>query len=132
MASSFVTDKANAILTAAFKTTQVYGSLHLADPTDTGSASCEVPVCYCYTRKAITFGDDAASRTMDNSADLTFDVATGGAWGTITHLGISSCSTATCALDTAYGSLTTPKTVGDGDQIKFSAGNIDITIAAGA
>jgi hypothetical protein len=132
MASSFVTTKANSILTAEFKTATVYASLHLASPGDTGAATCEVPACYCYTRKEITFATDGDSRAIASTADCSFDVATGGAWGTVTHLGISTCSTAAETVDVAYGSLTASKTVGDGDQIKFSSGNITITIAAGA
>jgi len=132
MASSFVTAKANEILTAEFKTATIYGALHLADPGDAGSATCEVADCYCYTRKEITCGDDAAARSIATTADLTYDVATGGAWGTITYLGISTCSTIGEAIDVAYGELTASKTVADGDQIKFSSGNITVTIAAGA
>jgi hypothetical protein len=132
MASSFVTAKANAILTAEFKTATVYGALLLADPGDAGSATCEVADCYCYTRKEITFGSDGNLRAISSTDDLTYDVATGGAWGEVTYLGISLCSTIGEAIDVAYGNLTASKTVGDGDQIKFSSGNITITIAAGA
>jgi hypothetical protein len=132
MASSFVTTRANSVLTAAFKTQQVYGSLHLASPGDTGAATCELATAFCYTRKAITFASDGATRTISNTAALEFDAATGGNWGAITHLGISSCSTRGETVDVAYGSLTTPKTIDDGDQLKFATGNIDITIAAGA
>jgi len=132
MASSFVTAKANAILTAEFKTATVYASLHLADPGDTGSATCEVANSYCYSRKEITFGDDAASRTISNTAALEFDTASGGSFGTITHLGVNTCSTHGETVDVAYGSLTASKQIDDGDQIKFSVGNIDVTIAAGA
>jgi hypothetical protein len=132
MASSFVTTKANAILTAAFKTTQVYGSLHLASPGDTGAATCEVADAYCYTRKAITFADDGATRTISNTAALEFDAANGGNWGTVTYLGINSCSTHGGTVDVAYGQLTASKVIDDGDQLKFAIGNIDITIAAGA
>jgi len=132
MASSFVTTYANTVLTAAFKTQQVYGSLHLADPTDTGSGTCELATAFCYTRKAITFAADGATRTISNTAALEFDAATGGNWGVITHLGISNCSLRGQTLTVAYGSLTAPKTIDDGDQLKFATGNIDITIAAGA
>ena len=132
MASSLVTTYANTVLTAAFKTQQVYGSLHLADPGDTGSATCELATAFCYTRKAITFADDGATRTISNTAALEFDAATGGNWGAITHLGISNCSLCGQTLTVAYGALTTPKTIDDGDQLKFAIGNIDITIAAGA
>jgi len=132
MASSFVTAKANAILTAEFKTATIYGSLHTADPGDAGSTTCEVADSYCYTRKEITCGDDATARAISNTAALEFDPASGGAWGTVTHLGVNTSSTHGETVDVAYGSLTASKQIDDGDQLKFAIGAIDVTIAAGA
>ena len=132
MASSFVTSKANEILTAEFKTATVYGVLLEADPGDTGAVTCEVADAYCYSRPEITFASDASSRSIANTAALEFDPASGGAWGTITHLGIATCDTRGQTIDVAYGSLTASKQIDDGDQLKFAIGNISISIAAGA
>jgi len=132
MASSFVTSKANAILTAEFKTATVYGSLHLASPGDTGAVTCEVADAYCYTRPEITFATDADARTISNTSALEYATATGGNWGTITHLGICTCSARGQTVDVAYGSLTAEKAIDAGDQLKFAIGAIDVTIAAGA
>ncbi len=132
MASSFVTAKANTILTAEFRTATVYGALLLDDPGDAGSAANEVADLYAYDRKEITFGSDGAARAISSTADLTYDVATGGAWGEVKYLGIATSGAHGAAIDVAYGELTAHKIVGDGDQIKFSSGNITITIAAGA
>lgn len=132
MASSFVTSKANSILTAEFKTATIYGSLHLADPGDAGSATCEVADSYSYARTEITCGDDASARSISNTAALEFPAASGGSWGAITHLGVCLSSTHGETVDVAYGSLTASKTIEDGDQLKFAIGNITATIAAGA
>ena len=132
MASSFVTAKANSILTAEFKTATIYGSLHEADPGDAGSATCEVADSYCYARKEITCATDATARAISNTAALEFDPASGGAWGTITHLGVNLSSAHVETVDVAYGSLTASKQIDDGDQLKFAIGNITVTVAAGA
>ena len=132
MASSFVTSKANAILTAEFKTATVYGALFLADPGDTGDTTCEVADSNCYARTEITFGDDGSARSISNTAALEFPAASGGNWGAITHLGVCLSSTQGETVDVAYGSLTASKTIDDGDQLKFATGNITVSIAAGA
>jgi len=132
MTSSFTTTYANTILDTAFKNETVYGALFLANPGDTGSCTCEVANAYCYSRKAITFASSSSSRSIASTAELAFDAATGGNWGTITHLGIATCSTIANASLIAYGSLTAQKEIDAGDQLKFATGNISITIAAGA
>ena len=132
MASGMNDDRANALLTADLKTATVYGALFTADPTDTGAVANEVANSYDYARTAITFADDAATRTIDNSAACEFPAANGGAFGTVTHLMI--CTSNTWQGDTGiyYGALTVSKVVGDGDQLIFAAGNIDVTISVGA
>jgi len=131
MASGFSTATRNAILTARFKTAApVYGALCDADPGDTGDMSGqEIAASYDYARTACTFGSDASSGSISNTAALEFPVANGGAWGTISHLAI--CSSATEATDDmiASGSLTASKAIADGDQIKFAIGNVTISIA---
>jgi len=132
MASGMVTARANSLLTADLKTATVYGGLFTADPTDTGATANEVADLYDYARTEITFGDDAATRTIDNSAALEFPAANGGSWGTVTHLMITTSATHGATTGIYYGALTASKAVGDGDQLVFAAGNIDVTISAGA
>ena len=132
MASGMNDDRANALLTADLKTATVYGALFTADPTDAGIVTNEVADSNAYARTVISFDDAAATRTIDNDVACEFPAASGGAWGTITHLMI--CTTNAHNGDTGiyYGALTASKTVGDGDQLVFAAGNIDVTISAGA
>jgi len=132
MTSSFTTTTANSILTAEFKTATIYGGLFLASPGDAGSVTCEVADSNCYSRKEITFATDATARSISNTAQLTFDAASGGAWGTITDLGVMDSSAHADTVMTAYGSLTASKTVAATDQLVFAIGNITATFAAGA
>ena len=132
MVSSFTTVKANEILTAEFKTATIYGALFLASPGDAGSVTCEVANSNCYARKEITFATDATARSISNTAQLTFDAASGGNWGTITDLGVMESSGHGQTSMTAYGSLTASKTVNDTDQLVFAIGNITASFAAGA
>ena len=64
--------------------------------------------------------------TTSNTGAVSF-TASGGDWGTITHIGIHDASTGGNLL--WHGSMTASKTVADGDTLEFSIGNIDLTIA---
>jgi len=130
MAGSFTTTEANVILTAKFKTLTNYGVLLTASPTDAGTLTNEVANAAAYVRPATTFGDNATARAIANTGDLTFAAASGGDWGTVTHLAFAISATWNEAIY-AWGPLTTSKLIEDGDQIKFVTGNITITFAAG-
>jgi len=130
MASSLTTTKANAILTAELKTTTRYAALFTADPTDSGSVTNEVSGG-AYARQAITFGDDAASREISNTAEVSFPSATAD-WGTIGWLGICQGSTGGVADMDWHGSLTTSKLIETSDQLKFAVGSITVKFAAAA
>ena len=130
MASSLTTTKANAILTAELKTTTRYAALFTADPTDSGSVTNEVSGG-SYARQAITFGDDAASREISNTAEVSFPAATAD-WGTIGWLGICQGSTGGVADMDWHGSLTTSKLIETSDQLKFAVGSITVKFAAAA
>lgn len=77
-----------------------------------------------YARQAMT-SDAAASGATANSGALTF-TASGGSWGTVTHIGIFSASTAGNLL--WWGPLTASKAVGDGDSLVFAIGDIDLSL----
>ena len=130
MAGSLCTAEANAILTLKFRTTTNYGVLLTASPTDAGTLTNEVANASAYVRPATTFGSDAAAREISNTGDLTFAAASGGDWGTVTHLAFAISATWNSIIF-AWGPLTTSKLIEDGDQIKFVTGNITITFAAG-
>ena len=110
---------------SATRPTAWYVGLFTAAPSDSGGGT-EVSGSG-YAREAVTFA--AASTpggTTSNSGDVSF-TASGGNWGTITHIGIFDASTSGNLL--WHGSMTASKIVNDGDTLQFSTGNIDLTIA---
>jgi len=132
MAGSLTTSEANSVLDDLFYTPTVYAALCDASPGDAGDmAGQELAASYGYERTAMTFGTQAAARSISISADLTFPAASGGDWGTVTHLAI--CTAAVEGVDDAkaWGPLTVSKLVEDADQLKFASGNVTVSFAAG-
>ena len=68
----------------------------------------------------------AASGSISNTSAITFPAASGGAHGTVVAIAIFDASTSGNML--AYGSLTTSKTISDGDQLNIAIGNLTISI----
>jgi len=102
-----------------------YIALYTAAPSDSGGGT-EVSGSG-YSRQSTTF-DEASTPggTTSNSAAVNF-TASGGDWGTITHMGIFDASSGGNLL--WHGSLTASKVIEDGDTLSFAIGNIDLTIA---
>ena len=67
----------------------------------------------------------ASAGATSNYDDLEFPVATDD-WGTISHVAIMDALTSGNVL--IWGALTTSKLIETGDQFKFTAGNLDITL----
>lgn len=110
---------------SATRPTAWYVALYTAAPSDAGGGT-EVSG-FNYSRQAVNF--DAATSgtgTTSNTGAVTF-TASGGSWGTITHIGIHDASTAGNLL--WHGSLLASKTIADGDTLEFAIGNIDLTVA---
>jgi hypothetical protein len=110
---------------SATRPTAWYVALYTAAPDDTGGGT-EVSGSG-YTRQTVAFS--AASSpggTTSNTGAVTF-TASGGSWGTVSHIGIHDASTAGNLL--WHGSMTASKSVADGDTLEFSIGNIDLTLA---
>ena len=110
---------------SATRPTAWYVALYTAAPSDSGGGT-EVSG-NGYIRKAVAF--DAASTpggTTSNTGAVSF-TASGGSWGTVTHIGIFTAETSGNLL--WHGALTASKAVGDGDTIEFAIGNIDLTVA---
>lgn len=105
----------------------VYLGLSTADPTDDASGLAE-PSGNGYVRKAITFGA-AASRKVTQSAQVSFDQATG-AWGTLTHYGVFDAESGGNML--AHGSLNDSKTVVTGNTPTVAASEVEISLNSGA
>jgi len=115
----------------ATRPTSWFIGLHTGDPGESGTAN-EVANLYSYARTAVTFDAAASPSTgltfCDNSATVTFPTASGGNFGTITHISIKA--SATYATTTSYfkGALTTSKTVNDGDTFQIQAGQLVISL----
>jgi hypothetical protein len=110
---------------SATRPTAWYVALYTAAPSDSGGGT-EVSGSG-YSRKSATFA--AASTpggTTSNTNAVTFTAA-GGSWGTVSHIGIFDASTSGNLL--WHGTMTTSKTIADGDTLEFAIGNIDLTIA---
>ena len=78
-----------------------------------------------YARQAIGWAASVAgSGLITTSADIVFPVATG-SWGTIVAWAVCSASVGTGTI-MYWGSMNTNRTIGAGEQIKFSAGQIGL------
>lgn len=108
---------------SATRPTSWYVALFTDDPTDAGTGT-EVSG-NGYARTAVTFS--VSGDTASNTGAVTFPAASGGSWGTISHIGIYDASTSGNLL--FHGSLTTSKSVGDGDVFQINTGALDITMA---
>lgn len=112
----------------ATRPTNWYIGLHTGDPGEAGSAN-EISG-NAYARTAVTF--DAAAQPSsgltfcDNSATVTFPTASGGNWGTISHISIWDAQTSGNAL--FKGALTASKSVLDGDTFQIQAGQLTISL----
>ena len=78
-----------------------------------------------YARTAVSF-DAASNGSASNTSDVTFPAASGGAWGTITHIGIYDASTAGNL--TFYGSLSASKTISEADIFQITAGSLTVSL----
>ena len=76
-----------------------------------------------YARQTMAFTTSGA--TTSNNATVEFPTATG-SWGTITHVGIFDASTSGNLM--VYATLTSSKTIADGDVFRVPAGDLDITL----
>lgn len=100
-----------------------YIGLFTSDPTDTGSAGTEVSGSG-YARTAVTFS--VTGDTATNTAAVEFPAASGGNWGTITHIGVMTASSGGDMI--VHSALTTSKAINDGDVFRIPTGDLDITL----
>ena len=119
----------NALVNATLRNTTytspavVYLALYTSDPTDADTGTeCSGT---SYARQAITFGAPSNGVTT-NSAAIEFPQA-GGAWGTITHIGIRDASTAGNLL--YHTPLDASKTIATGDVFRVAIGSLSVTLA---
>jgi hypothetical protein len=105
----------------------VYVGLYTSGPNDAGGGT-EVSG-NGYARVAVTNNTtnwpNASAGSKSNGTAIEFAAASGGSWGTITHFALFDADTAGNIL--YYGSLTSSKTISDGDQARFVAGALTVT-----
>lgn len=136
---ALTTFAANELLDHLFSVTSytmpanIYIGLFTSAPTDaytSGSPTGTEVSGSAYARVEIlaTMLVAAASRAITTDEDITFAAASGGNWGTITHVGIFDASTNGNLL--WWSALTASKTVNDGDIFEITAGNFDAAFSA--
>ena len=106
--------------------TTLYQALYTAAPGEAGGGT-EVPDANGYIRKAIAFTDPAGTGDTSNTAQIDH-VASGGAWGTVSHMTVADSVTYGGGNAWLYGSLDTPRAVGDGETLRFAVGAVDFAL----
>lgn len=101
------------------KPTTVYLSLHTADPGETGSNEATGG---SYARQSAAW-NSASSGSATNSGTVTFSAMPAGTW---THFGIWDASSTGNFL--WGGSLTASKTTASGDEVRFAAGAVTVSL----
>ena len=127
LTNAFETHPLQYLLTtdALTRPTAWYIALFTSDPTDTGSAGTEVSTGTGYARTAVTFS--VTGDTASNSAAVEFPAASGGSWGTVSHIGVMDASTGGNMI--VHSALDTAKAINDGDVFRIPTGDLDITAA---
>ena len=109
--------------TAYTAPTTVYLALYTTDPTDADTGTeCSGT---SYARQSITFGAPS-NGVSTNSAAIEFPQA-GGAWGTITHIGIRDALTVGNLL--YHTPLDASKTIATGDVFRIASSSLSVTLA---
>jgi hypothetical protein len=109
--------------------TDLYISLHTADPGEGGNQTSSEATYTSYARVAVArsgSGFTVSGNTATNAALIQFPQATGGS-NTITYVAIGTASSSTGQI-IASGALSASLSVSSGIQPQFSAGELDFTI----
>tara|TARA_R110000824_G_scaffold358374_2_gene545887 strand:+ start:3403 stop:3807 length:405 start_codon:yes stop_codon:yes gene_type:complete len=113
----------------AYATPTAYIGLFTSDPTDSASGTEASGSGYARIRvdnKMSSATANADNSQITNSSAITFAAASGGAFGTITHIGIFDASSSGNL--TAHGVLAASKVISDGDTFQINASGLVITI----
>lgn len=106
----------------------VYVALSTTTPNDAGGSFTE-PTDASYARVAVTNNNTnfpaASGGSKANGTDITFPTAAA-SWGTVTYFGVFTASSGGTPI--ATGALSTSKTPGSGDTLKFLAGDLVVTL----
>lgn len=110
---------------SATRPTAWYVALYTSPPSDSGGGT-EVSG-FNYSRQAVTFAEATTpDGTTSNTNTVNF-TASGGSFGTITHLGVFDAVSSGNLL--WHGALTASKLINDGDTLQFAINDIDLTFA---
>ena len=108
--------------------TPIWFALYSAAPTKAGGGTELTGNGYgrvSATNNLTTWAASSSSVKLSD-IDITLGPATGGAWSEATHWGIFDAETVGNLL--CWGPLTVARTAGEGDSIKFTAGDISISL----
>lgn len=108
--------------------TNLYVSLHTADPGEAGAQNTSEATYTDYARVAVartSGGWTVAAGSVENAADIVFPEASGGS-NTITHFGVGTGSSGAGYL-LYSGALTASLAVSTGIEPRFAAGDLVIT-----
>lgn len=113
----------------ATRPTAWYVALYTSAPNDasTGSSGGTEVSGNGYSRQSVSFASASTPGGTTTSTNAQSFTASGGDFGTVTHMAIATASSGGSLL--WHGGLTTSRVVSDGDTLTFSAGNIDLTLA---
>ena len=130
--SSFTDYTENLVLTwlftgsSATRPTAWYVGLFTAAPSDTGGGTEVTGNGYARVATGTLSVSGTSPTNCTNAAAIEFAAASGGDWGTITHIAIFDADTSGNML--GWAALTTSRTINDGDIIRIPAGDLDITL----
>lgn len=105
---------------------QLFLALYISDPTDNDTGT-EV-AGGAYVRQPINFiapVQTSGKATIQNESEIRYPVATAD-WGTVTHFGIRTAQTGGNLL--ACAAVPLPKLIENGDEAKFNAYALTVTI----
>ena len=124
--NTFETHVLNYVFTATSVTrpTAWYVGLFTADPTDSGSTANEISG-NGYARRTVSF--TVSNDLATNSAAVEFPAASGGNWGTVSHMAVMTAATGGTMI--VHAALSTAKAINDGDVFRIPTGDLDITLA---
>jgi len=98
---------------------------------DNPTGEVKAPGASGYARQALAL--DAASGGVSANTDIEEFVAASADWAQITHVAIvdhpTNVTWGTNVHVLMWGPMTTPKTLGDGDTLKFPVGDLDVVFA---
>ena len=111
---------------AVTRPTAWYVGLFTAAPSDAGGGTEVSGSAYVRMATGTMTVSGTSPTNCTNSAAIEFPAASGGNWGTITHVAIFDASTSGNML--GWAALTTSRTINDGDILRVPAGDLDITL----